>query len=263
MPGGAVRPGAVGPTGQLMLWAILSDIHSNVAALDAVTRDLESRGVEGILCLGDVIGYGPEPLVTLRRAMDYQVTLLGNHEEAALYYPEDFNDRARIALEWTKDQLNCSEQASQWWDFLGHLPKHHELENALLVHGSPRDPVREYVVPRDSLNAEKMEEIFSLIPGDFCFVGHSHVPGVYLESTGFFPPAKLKHGFQHSQKKALVNVGSVGQPRDGDPRASYVTWDGSRVWFHRVEYDVQRTQRKILDTGVLPPYLANRLQHGR
>jgi diadenosine tetraphosphatase ApaH/serine/threonine PP2A family protein phosphatase len=247
--------------------AIISDIHSNVEALDAVMRDIERQGITSILCLGDVIGYGPEPRATLARAFDYEITLLGNHEEAAMYYGEDFNERARIALDWTRDQLNSRdhspEENSKLWAFIGTMPTSHQIDNGLLVHGSPRDPVREYMLPRDARDPDKMQEVFEAIPTDFCFVGHSHVPGVYTQDPSFLSPPRVPDGFRLEDGKALVNVGSVGQPRDGDTRASYVTWEGDTVWFHRVEYDYRKTQRKILDTEKLPRYLAVRLQEGR
>jgi diadenosine tetraphosphatase ApaH/serine/threonine PP2A family protein phosphatase len=108
-----------------------------------------------------------------------------------------------------------------------------------------------------------MQDVFEQIPGGLCFVGHSHVPGVYTENPSFLSPGRVPEGFRRNGGKALINIGSVGQPRDGDPRASYVTWDGETVWFHRVEYDYRITQRRILETGILPPYLAKRLQLGR
>jgi diadenosine tetraphosphatase ApaH/serine/threonine PP2A family protein phosphatase len=250
-----------------MLRAIISDIHSNVEALDAVLADVARRKVESIVCLGDVIGYGPQPRDTLLRSKEWEVTLLGNHEEACMFHPEDFNERARIALEWTRDQLN-SKAASpddnfKLWSLIGAMPTQHKIDNALLVHGSPRDPVREYMLPRDAQDAVKMREVFERMPVDFCFVGHSHVPGVYTEAPSFLSPIRFPDGFRRSQGKALVNVGSVGQPRDGDPRASYVIFDGKSVAFHRVEYDVRTTMDKIYATPGLPNYLADRLIVGR
>jgi predicted phosphodiesterase len=250
-----------------MLRAIISDIHSNIEALDAVLADIGRRKVDKIVCLGDVIGYGPQPRETLKRSTEWEITLLGNHEEACMFHPEDFNERARIALEWTRDQLN-SKQAPpdenfKLWSLIGAMPTTHRIENAMLVHGSPRDPVREYMLPRDAQDTAKMREVFERMTDDFCFVGHSHVPGIYTEQPSFFSPARYPDGFRREKGKALVNVGSVGQPRDGDTRSSYATFDGETVWFHRVEYDFRATQKKILDTGVLPRYLAARLEEGR
>jgi diadenosine tetraphosphatase ApaH/serine/threonine PP2A family protein phosphatase len=143
------------------------------------------------------------------------------------------------------------------------MPTSFQVDNALLVHGSPRDPVREYMLPRDAQDLPKMREVFERMTADFCFVGHSHVPGVYSEAPAFMAPSRFPDGYRRTNGKALVNVGSVGQPRDGDTRASYATFDGETVFFHRVEYDYRRTQAKILETGVLPRYLATRLQEGR
>jgi len=252
-----------------MLWAIISDLHANIPALEAVLRDIERRRADQILCLGDVIGYGPQPRETLQRAREWQLNLLGNHEHAALYYAEDFNERARIALDWTRSQLNSKdfppEENSRLWEFIDGMQERSQIENALLVHGSPRDPVREYMLPRDARDSAKMAEIFErFLPGcGFCFVGHSHVPGVYTEQPSFLAPARVPQGFTLQGGKALINVGSVGQPRDGDVRASYATYDGETVWFHRVEYDFRVTQRRIVETNVLPHYLARRLEEGR
>ncbi len=248
--------------------AFISDLHSNMEAIDAVMRDIEAQGIERIICLGDVIGYGPEPRAALLRAMEFELTLLGNHEAAVLYYAEDFNEKARIALEWTREQLNSTaapkDENYRLWGFLGDLPESHRLENALLVHGSPRDPVREYMLPRDAADTAKMQDVFAKMDRDFCFVGHSHVPGAYPDSGGFLPPAKLPDGVRRTPgRKVVVNIGSVGQPRDGDNRASYVTFDGDTVRFRRVPYDFPTTMQKIVATGVLPRYLADRLKVGK
>ncbi len=139
----------------------------------------------------------------------------------------------------------------------------------MFVHGSPRVPTKEYMVPSDVKNPEKMQEVFALIPG-ICFVGHSHIPGVYTEDLKFLSPSSSENGSGKSWtwepgKKALVNVGSVGQPRDGDNRSSYVVWDGigKRVTFFRLEYDIKTTMEKIYAIPGLPNYLADRLIVGR
>ncbi len=248
--------------------AFISDLHSNMEAIDAVLRDIESQGIERIICLGDVIGYGPEPRAALLRAMSFELTLLGNHEAAVLYYAEDFNEKARIALEWTRDQLNSTaapkDENYRLWGFLGDLPESHRFDNVLLVHGSPRDPVREYMLPRDANDKAKMRDVFERMGADLCLVGHSHVPGAYPESGGFFPPGEVKDGVRVERgTRVIVNIGSVGQPRDGDNRASYVTFDGDTVRFRRVPYDFSTTMQKIVATGVLPRYLADRLRVGK
>ena len=249
--------------------ALISDLHSNLEAIEAVLADIERRGIERVVCLGDVIGYGPEPVKALRLVESFELCLRGNHEEAVLYVAEDFNEKARVALDWTRDQLNDAslsrEDRYALWGILSDEMKIEvQLESALLVHGSPRDPIREYVLPRDAQDLEKMGEIFDRIPDRYCFVGHSHVPGVYPNSGGYLSPNACDGSYQlPAGLKALVNVGSVGQPRDGDPRACYATWDGDRVWFHRVEYDFRKTMEKIRREAGLPDYLADRLKVGR
>lgn len=249
--------------------AFISDLHSNMEAINAVLRDIEKQGIDRIICLGDVIGYGPEPVEALRLVKTWEACLRGNHEEAVLYVAEDFNEKARVALDWTRDQLNDPsvprEERYEFWGLLSdHMLEKHHLENALLVHGSPRDPIREYMLPRDAQNKQKMGEVFEAQDRQACFVGHSHIPGVYLQSGGFASPDRIPKGMKLPKgEKVIVNVGSVGQPRDGDNRASYVTYDGESIWFHRVEYDYETTMNKILNSGGLPQYLADRLKVGR
>jgi diadenosine tetraphosphatase ApaH/serine/threonine PP2A family protein phosphatase len=183
-----------------------------------------------------------------------------------MFYGEDFNVKARQALEWTKDQLNSTKydrtENYELWNFLGSLEEKHIENGVYYVHGSPRVPTKEYMVPPDIKNAEKMEEIFGMMES-LCFVGHSHIPGIYLDSMKFFKPDRVGGVYRHRSGKALINVGSVGQPRDGDPRASYVSFDGTTIRFHRVEYDVEDTVKRIYSTPGLPNYLADRLRVGR
>lgn len=250
--------------------AFISDIHSNTEALEACLREIERLKVDRILCLGDVIGYGPEPRKTLLRVMDVaELSLLGNHEHGAMFYASDFNPRARAAIDWTRDQLNrrdCSrEENMRMWNYLDSMKLEHREDGMLLVHGSPRDPVREYIVPRDALDREKMEGCFEkMADADLCFIGHSHVPGVYKRSGGYQSPPELDNVWRLEEgEQALVNIGSVGQPRDGDTRATFASWDGEAVRFHRVEYDFKKTMDKIRAVSELPDYLADRLAQGR
>ncbi|MBI4879775.1 MAG: metallophosphoesterase family protein [Planctomycetes bacterium] len=248
--------------------ALISDLHSNMEAIRAVLADIERRGVERVICLGDVIGYGPEPRAALKLVDGWEACLRGNHEEAVLHVADDFNEKAKTALDWTRNQLNDSavpkEERYALWAIIDRMLVEHRLDSALLVHGSPRDPIREYILPRDAQDAKMMGAIFELIDRKACFVGHSHVPGVYARSGGFRPPSECADGVRVAEgDKVLINVGSVGQPRDGDCRASYVTWDGETAFFHRVEYDVEATAQKILRANGLPRYLAERLKVGR
>jgi predicted phosphodiesterase len=249
------------------MWtAIISDLHANLAAAQAVFADIQRRMIRDVVCLGDMIGYGPNPREVLEMCRISRFVLMGNHEEAVMFYGEDFNEKARQALEWTKDQLNSTRYDRtanyELWNFLGSLLESHQENGVFYVHGSPRVPTKEYMVPADIRNREKMEQVFAMIPS-LCFVGHSHIPGVYTDSLRFHSPDRLNGTYNHKEGKALVNVGSVGQPRDGDPRASYVTFNGSTVRFHRVEYDVEDTVQRIYATPGLPNYLADRLRVGR
>ena len=249
--------------------AFVSDIHSNTEALETCLREIEKLGADRIICLGDIIGYGPEPRETLTRIMDLcEFSLLGNHEHGAMFYASDFNPRARAAIDWTRDQLNrrdCPRQENmRMWKYLGKMKEDHREADFLLVHGSPRDPVREYIVPKDALDEDKMRDCFERMKGArLCFVGHSHVPGVYPRQGGYLSPAKIDGVYQPNGDQALINIGSIGQPRDGDTRSSFVTYDGETVRFHRLEYDYHSTMAKIRAIPELPDYLADRLAQGR
>jgi diadenosine tetraphosphatase ApaH/serine/threonine PP2A family protein phosphatase len=252
--------------------AFLSDIHSNMEALSVCLQEVERLGCKRIVCLGDVIGYGPQPREALATIMQRaEFSILGNHEHGAMFYASDFNPRARAAIEWTRDQLSRRDRPRdeniRFWTYLDGMAKEKREGRMLFVHGSPRDPVREYLVPRDAGDQDKMDECFAKM-GDarLCFVGHSHVPGVYLRSGRFLKPADIGMEWRVDEQ-AMINIGSVGQPRDGDPRSSFVTYDGDgeagTVRFHRLEYDVATTMAKIRAIPELPDYLADRLAEGR
>ena len=150
------------------------------------------------------------------------------------------------------------------WNYLGGMQETHREGDLLLVHGSPRDPVRDYMIPKDAGDEDKMKDVFARMnDARLCFVGHSHVPGVYPESGGYLQPEAVDGLYPVGQGRAVVNVGSVGQPRDGDPRASFATFDGERVAFHRLPYDHEQTMAKIRAIPELPDYLADRLAKGR
>ena len=245
--------------------AIISDLHSNVAALSVVLEDIRAKGITEIVCLGDVVGYGPEPEECLDLAQGWKLTLQGNHEEALLTDANNFNVRARDAINWTRKKLDLdSDDPAKLarWAFLEKLVPMQQVGDVLYVHGSPRAPTTEYIVPRDGQDRRKMSDIFNRFER-ICFVGHSHIPGVYTEQ-GFASPAELCDVYMlESGRKSLVNVGSVGQPRDGDVRASYVTFDGESVVFRRVEYDVEKTAEKIYAIPELDRFLGDRLKEGK
>jgi diadenosine tetraphosphatase ApaH/serine/threonine PP2A family protein phosphatase len=254
-----------------MIQALISDIHGNLAALKAVMADMEQSGAKRIICLGDVVGYGPYPGKCLDIVQSCGAVIMGNHEEALLYGAENFNPRARRAIDWTREHIKKDggpEVVAQRDKVLKGLRIQAKSGNFLFTHASPRQPTREYVMPRDVRNVGKMQEIFSLIP-HVCFVGHTHVPGIFLENLSFTRPSELfasTYFIDHGEK-ALINIGSVGQPRDGDIRACYVLLDdepgNQRAVFRRVEYDVEETARAIEDNQHLDNHLAERLRHGR
>ncbi len=247
--------------------AIVSDIHGNLEALEAVLEDIKSRNVDEVLCLGDVIGYGPNPCECIDRVMDFGLTVLGNHDQAALFDPEGFSSGAERAIFWTRQQLESPESdpeaSRRRWDFLCELPRSHRESGTLFVHGSARNPLNEYVFPEDIYNQRKIEPIFSLVER-FCFQGHTHVPGVFLDSGRFLSPSDVDFQYEFpAEGKMMVNVGSVGQPRDGDPRPCYVVFDGESVAFHRVDYSADATVEKIYDIPQLDNFLGDRLREGR
>lgn len=246
--------------------AIISDIHGNLEGFEAVLADIEQQGISEVYCLGDIIGYGPNPRECIDLAMKCQVCLLGNHDQAALFDPEGFNAGAEKAIFWTRDQLERPgedpELQAKRWDFLGELPRNHREDGLLFVHGSPRNPLNEYIFPEDIYNKRKMEKIFSLVER-FCFQGHTHVPGVFTEPLQFFSPEEIHHQYRLGDEKAMFNVGSVGQPRDGDYRACYVVLEDDLVTYRRVDYPVEKTIKKIYETPELDNFLGDRLREGR
>jgi diadenosine tetraphosphatase ApaH/serine/threonine PP2A family protein phosphatase len=246
--------------------AIVSDVHGNLEALEAVLSDIAPKNVESIFCLGDVIGYGPDPAACLDRAMGFDFTIMGNHDHAVFMEPAGFNTPAENAVFWTRRTLDAEPDGAKRqrrWEFLAGMGEFRETDSVLFVHGSPRRPMHEYLFPDEAdLSLTRLMETFDLIQ-HVCFVGHTHLPGVFTETYEFMTPAKIGHKFTIGERKAIVNVGSVGQPRDLDPRACYVTVDGREVRWHRVPYDSKATMAKILATGELDEFLANRLAEGR
>jgi diadenosine tetraphosphatase ApaH/serine/threonine PP2A family protein phosphatase len=246
--------------------AIISDIHSNLEGFEAVLADIDQQGITEVYCLGDIIGYGPNPRECIDLAMKCNICLLGNHDQAALFDPEGFNTGAERAIFWTRDQLEKPgedpEIQAKRWDFLGELPRNYREDGLLFVHGSPRNPLNEYVFPEDIYNKRKMEKIFSLVE-KFCFQGHTHVPGVFTESLQFFSPEEINYQYRLSDERAMFNVGSVGQPRDGDYRSCYVVLNDDLVTYRRVEYPVEQTIKKIYETPELDNFLGDRLREGR
>ncbi|MSR30215.1 MAG: metallophosphoesterase [Gemmataceae bacterium] len=251
--------------------AIISDIHGNLEALQAVLKDIESQGVKNIFCLGDIVGYGPNPCECLDLVeKNCSMTLLGNHDNGALFDPDGFNPSAEKAIFWTRAQLEktgSQEDRERRHKFLSTRPRMHRQEEFLFVHGSARNPLNEYVFPEDIYNQRKMERIFAVVER-YCFQGHTHVPGVFVQQEGsdfynFAAPDELNFSYELDQKKTLCNVGSVGQPRDGNWRSCYIILKGSTIKYRRVEYEIDATVHKIYGVPDLENFLGDRLREGR
>ena len=238
--------------------AIVSDIHSNIAALQSVMADLDARSVDKIVCLGDIVGYGPAPnecVELIRFKADF--CLMGNHDWAVLG-KEDlayFNSFAREAVIWSQKQLkeDCA-------NFLKSLAFINIKGECTYVHSSPFEPQTwTYIINKNDAQFE-----FEHFQTQLCFVGHTHVAGIFLKKgqTIIFQMEDKIH-FKEDEK-LIINVGSVGQPRDFDSRASYGILDLKNRWFefHRVTYDIESTQLSMEKFG-LPKYLIERLSYGR
>lgn len=256
--------------------AVISDMHGNAEALRAVLADIDERGITRVVCLGDIIGYGPEPLQCVDLVAERcEWSLMGNHDFGVLYEPTNFNVAAATAAYWTREQFDAVEDAdlrTRRYQFLGQLKvrvvEKADLEgpDVLAIHGSPRRPINEYIFPDDVLGAtDKMKQIFELID-HIAVVGHTHVPGVFTDEPDFYPPDEIGADCTYRftpDEKAIINVGSVGQPRDHDPRASYAIMHHDRVEFVRVEYDIDYTANLIKSIPPLTDWLADRLYEGR
>ncbi len=252
------------------MYAIVSDVHSNMEALNAVLEDIAQQGVKEILCLGDVVGYGPEP----EEAIDLverscRFCLSGNHDYAVLTHAERFNPLAEEAVDYTRRVLKPSAlsvgRKKARWRFLELLPTRVGEGDILYVHGSPRDDRNEYILESDLVfgNLDKIREVFDLSP-HLLFVGHTHVPGIIGPDMTFTHPEDSGATFDLAPgTKFLINVGSVGQPRDGDNRACYVIVDGDRIVYRRVAYDLARTMSKMERVGPISREAADRLEYGR
>jgi len=240
-------------------YLIISDVHANLTALQAVLADASE--FDEIWCLGDLVGYGPNPNECVERLQDFShISLAGNHDWAALGKLDlgNFNTDARIASMWTQTVLSPAVR-----EYLNNLPTHIEQNGFYMVHASPREPIWEYIL--DANQAHANFEHFSAPIG---LVGHTHIPIVFeldeqqQQCETKIPP--FPDPLTLGPHRMIINPGSVGQPRDGDPRASYATLDSNEmIWeFHRVAYPVEITQERMRARG-LPRRLIERLEMGR
>lgn len=244
-------------TDSFMRYAVFADVHSNLAAFEAVLEAFKKAEVDSYVFVGDIIGYGANPheCIALLKSLN-AICVAGNHDQAVvdLFDLYRFNDSAKKALIWTK--TNISEIDKQ---FLAGFKLIEEKKSFCLVHGTLNDPQDFHYL----MNKSDAAKTFYCLKRQLCFVGHSHIPGIFVEEDGvryemasFLPLEK--------SRRYIVNVGSVGQPRDENPDACFCVYDeeASTVEIKRVPYDIARAQRDILNAG-LPPVLAQRLEKGR
>jgi diadenosine tetraphosphatase ApaH/serine/threonine PP2A family protein phosphatase len=236
--------------------AVLSDVHGNLPALDAVLAALGS--VDAVWILGDTVGYGPMPDEVVARLSDLGASAVqGNHDAAAIgkLDTEMFNDDARTAIEWTAGRL--ADPARDW---LRGLPERLEQDAFTLVHGSPRDPLWEYC-----FSVPVARRSFQAFGTSYCLVGHTHIPLAFREEDGRIDVVKPADGerLELDDRRVILNPGGVGQPRDGDPRACamLLDTDGGTAEWRRIEYPVAEVQESMRAAG-LPERLIRRLEAG-
>lgn len=242
-----------------MRYGIFADVHGNLEALDAVIGAYETHNIDRYLCVGDVVGYGANPRECLAKVKSLALGIVaGNHDWAVvdLFGRAYFNAYAKTALEWTAQALTNEDKAYlKSWKLL------YRNDHLTLVHGTLQEPERFYYM----VDSDSASGTFALLTTTLCFVGHSHVAGTFIRDA---------HGDIEYQEAAridiipknryIINVGSVGQPRDGDPQSSYCIYDTTKnqVEFKRIEYDIASAKKKILAAG-LPMSLAGRLLQGK
>ena len=242
-----------------MKYLIIADIHSNLEAFEAVLEDAQNHGGFGhTWCLGDVVGYGPDPAacIKLLKQLD-PVCVCGNHDSAAVGKIDvgDFSSEAARANRWTAGQLSAEDR-----EFLSGLPDLLVEDDFTIVHGSPRQPVWEYI--SHSFTAA---DNFRYFATRFCLVGHTHVPFLFEHDGAEVSGSVLRDGdmLVLGDNRLIINPGSVGQPRDRDPRASYAIFDADEMMLrnYRVTYDVTATQEKM-ENSDLPDFLVSRIAWG-
>ena len=242
-----------------MKYALLSDIHSNLEAFQAVVKDLTKEKVDDVFFLGDIVGYGADPVRCIKMLQKLTTHIIaGNHDWAAVGRTETdlFNPVAKTAIEWTALQITPRQQA-----FLTQLPLIKNYPHSTLVHATPHHPEDWNYL----LSLKEASQNFTCGDQHICFIGHSHTPITFVQDhedkISVLPDTTFTLNDGH---RYIINVGSVGQPRDGNPHAAYGIYhaDDARFTLKRIPYAVERAQKKIIAAG-LPPFLASRLAEGR
>ncbi len=239
--------------------AVISDIHSNLEALQAVLKDIKKRRIKNIFCLGDLVGYGANPNECIEICLkESDAIIAGNHDWAAVEKTDitNFNPVAATAIKWTRNKLS-----EKNIEKLQKLKITHTIDSLLLVHSSPYNPEQW----RYLFSLEEFQGEFKFFNEQICFIGHSHIPSAVFQDENGYTDFLRENRFPIiKRRRYLINVGSVGQPRDMDPRACYVIYDGNNnyIEFVRIEYNIPLAQQKIIDAG-LPEVLADRLLVGK
>lgn len=238
---------------------ILSDIHSNLEAFEAVINYAENEKVDEYLCLGDIVGYGTNPNRCVEIVRDLTPKIVaGNHDygvcgKTDIYY---FNDVARQAIKWTRKNISAENV-----DFIKSLPLKIEDENSVFVHSTPSSPEKWNYI----MNMYDSIKEFKQLKKKLCFIGHSHQPVIFSMTSDYEVSSSIDDSLIFNKnKKYIVNAGSIGQPRDGNPKASFLLYDTdkNKITYSRIEYDIKKTQDKIIKAG-LPAFLAKRLEIGK
>lgn len=238
-----------------MRYAIISDIHSNLVALQNALDSIKTARVDTIICLGDVVGYGPRPNECVELVKDQcEVCLMGNHDHAVLGLTDInyFNQYARESVLWTQRTISPENKS-----FLKGLPFKHEVNDALFVHSTPIKPEDwDYIFSENDARHH-----LDSISQNLVFIGHSHIPVVFPYNHPSFFEEKFQLDFD--KERYIINVGSIGQPRNEDPRSCFVIYDDQEqsIDYVRLEYDVKKTFQDIIEKK-LSPFLAIRLLHG-
>ena len=246
--------------------AIITDIHGNLEALDAVLEAIGDKTLSRIICLGDLVCYGPDSLECVRRSAGWDISILGDWDATVLEHnPDDWHPTLNRHIEYVRDEFGRSSDSESLYATLRSYKHGHVESGVHFVHGTPHDR-RDYVFPEDMYNTKKLNRIAERFERA-CICGHAHLNGVYrrrsdLEWQFVQPELETRYDLGIADK-TIVTVGSVGQPRDGDPRACFATLDGKSVTFHRVAYDVETTAAKIRANPNIDDMHGDRLAHGR
>lgn len=241
-----------------MRYGFISDIHGNLEALTAILDDLQDRELDELVCLGDIVGYGPDPNACVELVQERaRYVVLGNHDSAAIGKTtlEHFNLYARQAIEWTREIMN-----SDAYSYLSSLPLKIIIDAMTLVHATLQHPEEWNYL----FNTQDAVENFKLLRTQMCYIGHSHVPVVFCKENERHWTVWDENISINPNVHYIINVGSVGQPRDADPRACYGIYDSEKAEFNimRVPYEIAKVQEKMRKAG-LPGYLIHRLFIGR